>query len=104
MVSTQVLDAAQGRPAARIPVELDVFISGQGWREVGHGITNNEGRIDSFGIPAAEGLYRMMLDIAAYMPHAFFPSVAVMFEVKDAAAHYHFPIALSPFGYSVFRA
>lgn len=104
MVSTQVVDSAQGRPAARIPVELDLFITGHGWREVGHGITNDEGRIDSFGVPAAEGVYRMMLDVAAYMPHAFFPSIAVTFEVRDPAAQYHLPVVLGPYGYSVFRS
>ena len=104
MISTQILDSNQGRPAARIPVELDLFISGHGWREVGHGITNAEGRIDSFGVPPAPGIYRMMLDIAAYMPNAFFPSITVTFEVLDEAQQHHLPVVLSRFGYSVYRA
>ncbi len=102
MISTQIVDTATGRPAVRVPVELDVFISGHGWREVGRGITNLEGRIDSFGAPDASGVYRMMFDVASYLPHAFFPSVAVMFEVSQADQHHHIPLLLSPFGYSVF--
>ena len=40
MITTQVLDTARGAPAARIPVQLDIFITGQGWHEVGHGVTS----------------------------------------------------------------
>jgi 5-hydroxyisourate hydrolase len=104
MISTQVLDSSEGCPAARMPVELDIFISGHGWREVGHGLTNDEGRIDTFGVPSAPGIYRMMLDVASYAPDSFFPSVAVTFEVRQPDRHHHMPIVLSRFGYSVFLA
>ena len=45
----------------------------------------------------------MMFDVAAYMPRAFFPSIAIAFEVRDPAEHYHVPLLLSPFGYSTYR-
>src|SRR5207302_1123444 len=77
MISTHVLDTARGCPAGRIPVELDVFITGQGWREVGSGLTNDEGRILDFGEPAAVGVYRLMFDVASYLPEAFFPSISI---------------------------
>jgi 5-hydroxyisourate hydrolase len=102
MISTEIADTSTGRPAARIPVELDMFITGHGWREVGRGLSNSEGRIDSFGAPDAAGVYRMMFDIASYLPNAFFPSVAVMFEISQPEQHHHIPLVLSPFGYSVF--
>src|SRR5207302_4056312 len=98
-----VLDTARGRPADRIPVELDMFITGHGWREVGRGITSGDGRIGDFGEPPAAGVYRLMFDVAAYLPNAFFPSVAVTFEVRDPTDHYHVPLLLSPFGYSTYR-
>jgi 5-hydroxyisourate hydrolase len=100
MISTHILDTAQGRPAPRIPVELDVFISGHGWKEVGRGVTNMDGEIAEFGEPPAVGLYRLMFDIAAYMPRAFFPSVALTFEIHEADRSYHLPLLLSPYGYS----
>ena len=103
MITTHVLDTAQGRPAARMPVELDIFITGHGWREVGRGFTNAEGRIVDFGEPAAPGVYRLMFDIASYLPDAFFPSAAVTFEVRDPEQHYHVPLLLSPFGYTTYR-
>ena len=103
MITTQVQDAARGLPAARIPVELDCFITGHGWKEVGHGITNAEGRITEFGEPAAPGLYRMMFDVAAYQHEPFFPSIAVVFEVRDPSQATHLPLTISPYGYTVHR-
>ena len=103
MISTQIIDIARGEPAARIPVELDVFISGQGWREAGHGITGRDGRIPEFGETPAAGVYRLVMDVAAYMPHIFFPSLSVTFESKDASEDHHILIQISPYGYSVCR-
>jgi 5-hydroxyisourate hydrolase len=103
MISTHVLDIARGRPAGHIPVELDFFITGQGWREVGRGVTTQEGRIDDFGEPAAPGVYRMMFDIASYLSETLFPSVTITFEVRHADQRYHLPLLLSPYGYSTYR-
>ena len=103
MITTHVLDTVRGVPAGRIGVELDFFITGHGWREVGRGVTDNEGRIRDFGEPSAAGIYRLMFDIASYSADAFFPSIAVTFEVTDAKQHYHVPILLSRFGYTVYR-
>jgi 5-hydroxyisourate hydrolase len=102
MISTHVLDTARGRAAERLSVELDVFISGHGWHEVGRGVTNTEGRIADFGEPPAAGVYRLMFDVASYQSDAFFPSVTVTFEVSDPNQHYHLPLLLSPFGYSTY--
>lgn len=103
MVTTSVLDAGRGAPAPRIPVELDVFISGHGWREVGRGLTNDEGRVLGFGEPPAGGLYRLMFDIASYDAEIFFPSITVIFEAPDAHAHFHLALSLSRYGYTVVR-
>jgi 5-hydroxyisourate hydrolase len=104
MITTQVLDTARGAPAARIPVQLDIFISGQGWHEVGHAVTSSDGRVLDFGEPAVPGVYRIMFDVAAYMPSAFYPSIAITVEVHQATEQYHLPLLLSPYGYTTFRA
>ncbi len=103
MISTQVLDTNNGRPVGRLPVELDVFVTGHGWVEVGRGITADDGNVAEFGEPAASGLYRLMFDVASYMPRAFFPSIAITFEVRDAAERFHLALLLTPFGYTVYR-
>ncbi len=103
MITTEVLDTARGAPAARIPVQLDFFISGQGWRELGHAVTGSDGRVLDFGEPAVAGIYRLMFDVAAYMPHSFYPSIAITVEVHQPNEQYHLPLLLSPFGYSTYR-
>ncbi len=103
MITTHVLDTARGRPAARVPVALDSFITGHGWREVGHAVTDDDGRIADFGEPPAEGIYRLMFDMASYAPESFFPSVSVTFEARESGEHYHVPLLWSPFGYSTYR-
>lgn len=104
MISTSVLDIARGRAGSRIAVELDYFITGQGWHEVGHGVTNDEGQVEEFGQPVTAGVFRLMFDVGAYFPNAFFPSVVIPFEVRDIKEHYHVAVLLSPFGFSAFRA
>jgi len=34
---------------------------------------------------------------------AFYPEVAVAFDITDAAAHYHVPLLLGPFAFSTYR-
>ncbi|HTB12404.1 MAG TPA: hydroxyisourate hydrolase [Bryobacteraceae bacterium] len=102
MITTYVLDTASGQPAERIPVELDVFISGHGWRDAGRGVTNMDGRILDFGETPAEGIYRLMFDVGVYIPDAFFPTISITFEVKDRNKTYHIPLLLSPFGYTAY--
>ncbi|SRR5579871_6321718 len=103
MITTSVLDTGRGAPAARVPVELDIFITGHGWREVGRGLTNAEGRVLSFGEAPAGGVYRLMFDIASYDPDIFFPSIAIMFEGDDSQEVVHIGLSLSRYGYSVTR-
>jgi 5-hydroxyisourate hydrolase len=53
------------------------------------------------------GEYRLRFDVGAYFAASqrdtFFPSVTVEFRVTDAAAHYHVPLLVSPYGYSTYR-
>jgi 5-hydroxyisourate hydrolase len=94
---------SRGAPVYRMPVQLDTFITGRGWHEVGSGVTNLEGKVLEFGERPAAGVYRLMFDVAAYSPDAFFPSVTITFEVKDTGERYHIPLVLSSFGYSTYR-
>jgi 5-hydroxyisourate hydrolase len=100
-ITTHVLDIARGRPAAGVPVRLEIRDGGE-WREVGHGTTDDDGRLRTLTGPSIEaGTYRITFDTAARSD--FFPEVAIVFVVKYAAQHYHVPLLLSPFGYSTYR-
>jgi 5-hydroxyisourate hydrolase len=103
MITTHVLDVARGTPAPLIPVELDIFITGHGWRDAGRGVTNPDGRVLDFGEDAAPGIYRLSFDVAVYNAEAFFPTIAITFEVRDVNENYHVPLLLSPYGYTTYR-
>jgi 5-hydroxyisourate hydrolase len=106
-ITTHVLDAALGIPAAGVPVSLEQLADGS-WVTIASGITDADGRITDFGptaVPA--GRYRVTFDTEAYFTSlgrdAFYPEVQVTFELADAAAHYHVPLLLSPFAFSTYR-
>jgi 5-hydroxyisourate hydrolase len=100
LVTTHVLDAGKGRPAAGIPVRLETR-----GELVAEGRTDDDGRIRDLGPDELEpGVYRLVFDTAEYLgPDGFFPEITVTFRLADAAAHHHVPILLSPFAYSTYR-
>lgn len=108
-ITTHVLDTARGRPAAGVPVTLESR-SEAGWTLVGRGATDADGRLRDLA-PAdfvlTEGEYRLTFDAGAYFgasgAEGFYAEVFVAFVVRDAAAHYHVPLLLSPYGYSTYR-
>jgi 5-hydroxyisourate hydrolase len=109
-ITTHVLDTARGRPAAGVPVTLEARGEGGGWVKLAHGRTDADGRLRDL-LPAdfalSEGDYRLTFDAGAYFAaqgaEGFYAEVAVAFVVRDAAAHYHVPLLLSPYGYSTYR-
>jgi 5-hydroxyisourate hydrolase len=104
-LSTHVLDAMTGRPAAGVVVRLDERVDGE-WRTTAHGRTDADGRIGALGDPGA-GIYRIHFDTAGYFDAAgvdtFYPEVTVTFTVVDSAVHHHVPLLLSPFAFSTYR-
>jgi 5-hydroxyisourate hydrolase len=111
MITTHVLDTALGRPGADIAIDLEVADAAvpQGWRTLGSGATDADGRLRTLtpAGPVAPGTYRIRFATAAYFAAhhgaGFFPVVEIHFTVVDGAAHYHVPLLLSPFGFSTYR-
>ena len=102
-VSTHVLDAAAGRPAAGMPVVLERWRDA-GWAEVAARATDADGRIAEFGADSPAGRYRLTFDVEGWSgADSFYPDVVVSFRITDAAAHHHIPLLLSPFAYSTYR-
>jgi 5-hydroxyisourate hydrolase len=104
MITTHVLDTSRGRPAAGIAITL-FFQTPDGWREVGRGKTDADGRLRDLTKPGPldTGNYRITFDTGAYFPEGFYPEASVVFSIRDGAAHYHVPLLVSPFGYSTYR-
>jgi len=108
-ISTHVLDTSIGKPAAAVTVQLQRQ-SGAGWLAVSEAVTDKDGRVAELLPPAGEtgaGGYRLTFDVAEYFSargvESFYSKVSIDFIVRDAAAHYHVPLLLSPFGYSTYR-
>ncbi len=108
-ISTHVLDTSIGRPAAAITVQLQRQTAAT-WTDVSQAITDKDGRVTSLLPPDGEagaGNYRLIFDVAGYFGargvESFYSKVSIDFIVRDAAAHYHVPLLLSPYGYSTYR-
>jgi len=109
-ISTHVLDTARGRPAAGVPVRLELESADGIWKQIGAGSTDADGRAKDLLPPdfaLLEGVYRLVFDTESYFAaqniEAFFGQVTVVFTISDPTQHYHVPVLLSPFGYSTYR-
>jgi 5-hydroxyisourate hydrolase len=111
-ISTHVLDVSRGRPAAgvRVVLERRGGDDGDGWRRLGHGTTDDDGRVAALlpdGKTLEAGVHRLTFYLGEWFAsrdvEAFYPEAAVVFEVRDPDEHHHVPLLLSPFGYSTYR-
>jgi 5-hydroxyisourate hydrolase len=107
-LSTHVLDATTGRPAAGVAIALERRGPG-GWSPTGGGQTDADGRLKlDGGMRGFEpGVYRITFGSGAYFEArgtpSFYPEVTVTFAVTGQGQHYHVPLLLSPFAYSTYR-
>ena len=101
-VSTHVLDAVAGRPAAGMAVQL---LAGE--ELVATGVTDADGRCRLTEDPTAPGPHRLVFATgewsAAEDRETFWPEVVLTFAVREPAEHHHVPLLLSPYSYSTYR-
>lgn len=112
-LSTHVLDTASGLPAAGVGVELVELSAGHA-RIVAATATNAVGRTDEpliGGRPVPIGTYELRFHLGAYyrdrgtpLPTpAFLDVVPIRFGIAEPEAHYHVPLAATPWSYSTYR-
>ncbi len=106
-ITTHVLDAATGTPAADLTLELSRNQDGD-WRTLGRFATNRDGRCDGpllEGEALRPGLYEIVFHVSAWRRGGtgFYETIPIRFTVADPLAHHHVPLILSPFGYSTYR-
>jgi 5-hydroxyisourate hydrolase len=122
-VSTHILDTSVGRPAGNVAVRLAARGGRDAdWQVLGGSATDADGRCQDLpALPAGTTHVRLDFEVEPYLgqsvtkqadarPDApadrdggvFFPEVVITFAVKPGE-HYHVPLLLNPFGYSVYR-
>jgi 5-hydroxyisourate hydrolase len=108
-ITTHVLDTALGKPAAGVPIKLELRSEDGSWEPRGHGVTDADGRLRTLldNSSLSIGTWRISFDTYTYFTaqkvEHFYPEVSIVFVVRDAAAHFHVPLLLSPFGFSSYR-
>jgi 5-hydroxyisourate hydrolase len=99
-VSTHVLDATTGRPAAGVAVRL----SDLDGAPLASGHTDADGRCALAPYDTDPGTYELTFDSGGYFKErTFYPSVTVAFVIRDGGAHHHVPLLLSPFSYTTYQ-
>ncbi|MEV6650823.1 hydroxyisourate hydrolase [Streptomyces sp. NPDC051219] len=124
-VSTHILDTSIGRPAEGVAILLSARSgSGADWTALGGSATDADGRCkDLPALPEGTTHVRLDFETETYFTRpvntvkqaeaqqdaprvrdsgAFFPEVTITFAVTPGE-HYHVPLLLNPFGYSVYR-
>jgi 5-hydroxyisourate hydrolase len=109
-ISTHVLDTANGKPAAGVPVRLERQDSSGKWFSLGSGQTDQDGRCAQLlpdGATLTEGVYRLTFDTANYFAKCgvdgLYPAVEILFRVRSGETHFHIPLLLCPNGYTTYR-
>ena len=112
-LSTHVLDAARGCPAAGMRIDL-YRIEGESRALVRSLTTNSDGQTDSPVLPKGEmpaGVYELVFHAGDYLDGAgiagesprFLDQIPIRFGIADLSVHYHVPLLLSPYSYSTYR-
>jgi len=113
-LSTHVLDATTGRPAAGVQVTLERRGDGGspgGWVPASQGQTDGDGRLrlarHGGSSEFEPGVYRITFATGPYFSArgaaSFYPEVTITFEITARDEHYHVPLLLSPYAYSTYR-
>jgi 5-hydroxyisourate hydrolase len=111
ILSTHILDTAQGRPGAGIRVELHRISPEPGL--VRDTVTNADGRAAAPLLPEAAfipGVYELRFHIGPYFAAAglgadppYLDLVPVRVTLLAGQGHYHVPLNCSPYGYTTYR-
>lgn len=113
-ISIHVVDVSRGVPAAGMQVELFRLGPG-GASSIGAGVINASGVLPLPSAIAASpqpaGLYEAVFQVGAFyrargeaLPTPTFVEQATFrFGIAEPSQHYHLPMKVTPWGYSLFR-
>ena len=109
-LTTHLLDVAQGRPAAGVPIELYTVSADGSVDLVATAISDENGRTPVpliVGRPIPNGTYELRFSLGAYVSgqtgSAFLQMVPVRFRTAEPEGDYHIPLLFTPWSYSTYR-
>ena len=108
-ISTHVLDAERGVPAAGIHVSL--YKLGEDDRPIRltQALTDDDGRVrDLLERPLSRGTYRLEFSLAGRAAgdggdDRFFRRLSIDLRVEDVSRSYHVPLLLAPYSMTTYR-
>lgn len=109
-ITTHVLDAVIGKPAAGIVVRLERHAVDRrqagAWTNVANSQTDADGRCRDLTENALPGVYRLTFETGGYlMRHgraSIYPEIQITFTCSGGE-HYHLPLLLSDNSYTTYR-
>jgi 5-hydroxyisourate hydrolase len=112
-LTTHILDISAGRPAAAVRIELSECIP-EGLRLLLATVTGPDGRVAApllAGTLFKTGSYVLTFYTAEYfrargvqLPQpAFIEQASIRIGIADTDQHYHVPLLIAPWSYSVYR-
>jgi len=104
-ITTHVLDAVLGKPAAGISIRLEKRQRSL-WKVIATGTTDADGRCRDLAPNAKKGVYRLTFGTRAYLARhgrdGIYPEISITFTCSGVE-HYHLPILLSDNSYTTYR-
>jgi len=104
-ITTHVLDAVMGAPAAGVAVRLEKK-QDAAWALVAEGATDADGRCRGLAAEAEAGVYRLTFATGAYLAgkgrSSIYPEISITFTCSGEV-HYHLPLLLSDNSYTTYR-
>jgi 5-hydroxyisourate hydrolase len=109
-ITTHVLDAVVGKPAAGIAVRLERHAFDRrktgAWAQVAESQTDADGRCRDLMANGLPGVYRLTFETGPYlMGHgrkSIYPEIVIVFTCSGEE-HYHLPLLLSDNSYTTYR-
>lgn len=109
-ITTHVLDAVLGKPAAGICVRLEKHAIDRrqagAWVPVSTGETDADGRCRDLAQNALPGVYRLTFATGDYLARnnrtSIYPEISITFTCSGDE-HYHLPLLLSDNSYTTYR-
>ncbi|MGB6744222.1 MAG: hydroxyisourate hydrolase [Terracidiphilus sp.] len=109
-ITTHVLDAVIGKPAAAIAVRLERHAFDRrkagAWAQVAESQTDADGRCRDLTENALPGVYRLTFETGEYLKRqgraSIYPEIVITFTCSGEE-HYHLPLLLSDNSYTTYR-